>query len=103
MNVRYTARQAALTPEIKTYCEKRLARLKSLVADVLDVNVILNVQKGRANSAVGATPWRAKLERSGDGGCFTSNRLDRWALVRSAICTWPACTIGAIIAVSLST
>jgi putative sigma-54 modulation protein len=52
MNVRYTARQAALTPEIKTYCEKRLARLKSLVADVLDVNVILNVQKGRANAEI---------------------------------------------------
>ena len=52
MNVRYTARQAALTPEIKTYCEKRLARLKSLVADVLDVNVILNVQKGRAKAEI---------------------------------------------------
>ncbi len=52
MNVRYTARQAALTPEIKTYCEKRLARLKSLAADVLDVNVILNVQKGRAKAEI---------------------------------------------------
>ncbi|MGZ5438995.1 MAG: ribosome hibernation-promoting factor, HPF/YfiA family [Candidatus Aminicenantales bacterium] len=52
MNVRYTARQAALTPEIKAYCEKRLARLKSLVADVLDVNVILNVQKGRAKAEI---------------------------------------------------
>ena len=52
MNVRYTARQAALAPEIKTYCEKRLARLKSLAADVLDVNVILNVQKGRAKAEI---------------------------------------------------
>ena len=52
MNVRYTARQAALTPEIKAYCEKRLARLKSLAADVLDVNVILNVQKGRAKAEI---------------------------------------------------
>jgi ribosome hibernation promoting factor len=47
MNVHYTARQAALTPEIQAYCEKRLARLKALVDDVLDVNVILIVQKNR--------------------------------------------------------
>jgi putative sigma-54 modulation protein len=47
MNVHYTARQAALTPEIQAYCEKRLGRLKTLVDDVLDVNVILIVQKNR--------------------------------------------------------
>lgn len=52
MNVHYTARQAALTPEIRTYCEKRLARLKSLVADVLDVNIILNIQKSRAKAEI---------------------------------------------------
>ena len=47
MNVHYTARQVTLTPEIKTYCEKRLGRLKALVDDALDVNVILIVQKNR--------------------------------------------------------
>lgn len=52
MNVHYTARQAALTPEIKAYCEKRLARLKSLVDDVLDVNIILNIQKGRSKAEI---------------------------------------------------
>jgi putative sigma-54 modulation protein len=52
MNVHYTARQAALTPEIKAYCEKRLARLKNLVADVLDVNIILNIQKSRAKAEI---------------------------------------------------
>jgi putative sigma-54 modulation protein len=52
MNVHYTARQAALTPEIRTYCEKRLARLKNLVADVLDVNIILNVQRSRAKAEI---------------------------------------------------
>ena len=41
MNVQYTARRAALTPEIRAYCEKRLARLKDLVDAVLDVNIIL--------------------------------------------------------------
>jgi putative sigma-54 modulation protein len=52
MNIHYTARQATLTPEIKAYCEKRLSRLKGLVGDVLDVNVILNVQKNRNKAEI---------------------------------------------------
>jgi putative sigma-54 modulation protein len=52
MNVRYTARQAALTPEIRAYCEKRLGRLKDLVDDVLDINVILAIQKGRSKAEI---------------------------------------------------
>lgn len=52
MNVHFTARKAALTPEIRAYCEKRLSRLRSLVDDVLDVNVILTVQKNRSKAEV---------------------------------------------------
>jgi putative sigma-54 modulation protein len=52
MNIHYTARRATLTPEIKAYCEKRLGRLKGLVGDVLDVNVILNVQKNRNKAEI---------------------------------------------------
>ena len=52
MNVHYTARQAALTPEIQAYCEKRLGRLKALVDDVLDVNIILIVQKNRSKAEI---------------------------------------------------
>jgi putative sigma-54 modulation protein len=52
MNVNYTARQATLTPEIRAYCEKRLARLKNLVNDVLDVNIILIVQKSRNKAEI---------------------------------------------------
>jgi putative sigma-54 modulation protein len=52
MNVRYTARQAEVTPEVQAYCQKRLARLKGLVDDVLDVNVILGVQKGRSKAEI---------------------------------------------------
>jgi len=52
MNVHYTARKAALTPEIQAYCEKRLSRLRSLVDDVLGVNVILTVQKNRNKAEV---------------------------------------------------
>jgi len=52
MNVHYTARQSALTPEIEAYCEKRLARLKNLLDDILDVNFILAVQKGRSKAEI---------------------------------------------------
>lgn len=52
MNIHYTARRATLTPEIKAYCEKRLGRLKGLVGDVIDVNVILNVQKNRNKAEI---------------------------------------------------
>ena len=52
MNVHYTARKTALTPEIRAYCEKRLARLKDLVDDVLDVNVILNIQRTRNKAEI---------------------------------------------------
>jgi putative sigma-54 modulation protein len=52
MNIHYTARQAALTPEIQAYCEKRLARLKSLVDEILDVSVILIVQKNRNKAEI---------------------------------------------------
>ena len=52
MNIHYTARRATLTPEIKAYCEKRLGRLKGFVGDVIDVNVILNVQKNRNKAEI---------------------------------------------------
>lgn len=52
MNVHYTSRRAALTPEIRAYCEKRLARLKTLVDDVLDVNVTLIVQKNSSKAEI---------------------------------------------------
>jgi putative sigma-54 modulation protein len=52
MNVRYTTRKADLTPEIEAYCEKRLARLRNLLDDILDVNVILAVQRGRSKAEV---------------------------------------------------
>ena len=69
MNVHYTARQAALTPEIRAYCEKRLARLKSLVDDVLDVNVILIVQKSRNKAEINVRAKGGGLRRRrGDPG-----------------------------------
>jgi putative sigma-54 modulation protein len=52
MNVHYTARQAVLTAEIQDYCEKRLGRLRALADDILDVNVILAVQKNRNRAEI---------------------------------------------------
>jgi putative sigma-54 modulation protein len=52
MNVHYTARRAALTPEIRAYCEKRLGRLKDLADDVLDINIILAIEKGRSKAEI---------------------------------------------------
>jgi putative sigma-54 modulation protein len=52
MNVHFTARQAVLTPEIQEYCEKRLSGLKGLSGDILDVNVILGVQKKRNRAEI---------------------------------------------------
>lgn len=52
MNIHYTARQAVLTPEIKDYCEERLAGLKDLGGDILDVNVILGVQRKRNRAEI---------------------------------------------------
>jgi putative sigma-54 modulation protein len=52
MNIQFTARQAVLTPEIQDYCEKRLGRLKGLSGDILDVNIILGVQKNRSKAEI---------------------------------------------------
>ncbi len=52
MNIHFTARQAVLTPEIKDYCETRLAGLKGLGRDILDVSVILGVQRNRNRAEI---------------------------------------------------
>jgi putative sigma-54 modulation protein len=52
MNIHYTARQAVLTPEIRDYCEERLAGLRDLGGDILDVNVILGVQRKRNRAEI---------------------------------------------------
>lgn len=61
MNIHYTARQAVLSPEIKDYCEKRLARLKGPSGDILDVNVILGVQRNRSRAEIHVVAKGASL------------------------------------------
>lgn len=80
MNVHYTARQAALTPEIRAYCEKRLGRLKALVDDVLDVNVVLTVQKNRNKAEINV---RAK----GGGVVVAEETLDMMGSLNRAFDT----------------
>lgn len=47
MVVHFTARQMDLTPEIRAYCEKRLKTLEKLLGSVIEVDLILSVEKYR--------------------------------------------------------
>jgi putative sigma-54 modulation protein len=47
MIVHFTARQMVLTPELKDYCEKRLQALEKLMGAVIEVDLILSVEKYR--------------------------------------------------------
>jgi len=52
MNVHFTARQTALTPEVKDYAQKRLERLKKLIPFPFDADIILSVEKNRSKAEV---------------------------------------------------
>lgn len=80
MNIHYTARQATLTPEIEVYCEKRLGRLKTLARDVIDVNIILGVQKNRSKAEIHV---RAK----GGGMVVTGEAMDMMDALNQAFDT----------------
>lgn len=47
MIVHLTARQMEITPEVRAYCEKRLKALEKLMGSVIEVDLILSVQKYR--------------------------------------------------------
>lgn len=47
MIVHFTARHMEFTPEVKAYCEKRLKGLEKLMGSVIEVDLILSVQKYR--------------------------------------------------------
>jgi ribosome hibernation promoting factor len=52
MIVHFTARQLDLTPEIKDYCEKRLKALEKLMGSVIEVDLILSVEKYRYKAEI---------------------------------------------------
>lgn len=47
MKVNYTARHTSVTPDIKTYCEKRIKSLEKMLGQSIDADVILSVEKYR--------------------------------------------------------
>ncbi|MCX7973976.1 MAG: ribosome-associated translation inhibitor RaiA [Candidatus Aminicenantes bacterium] len=47
MNIRFTTRQMELTPEIKSYCEKRLKSFSKLLRPPVEVDLILSHEKYR--------------------------------------------------------
>ncbi len=47
MIVHYTARQTALTPEVKQYCEKRLKSLDKLMQRVLETDLIFTTTRNK--------------------------------------------------------
>jgi putative sigma-54 modulation protein len=52
MIVHFKARQMDLTPEVKAYCEKRLKALEKLMGSVIEVNLILSVEKYRHKAEI---------------------------------------------------
>jgi putative sigma-54 modulation protein len=47
MVVHFTSRHMELTPEMRAYCEKRLKALEKLMGSVIEVDLILSVEKYR--------------------------------------------------------
>jgi len=52
MIVHFTARQMDLAPEVKAYCEKRLKALEKLMGSVIEVDLILSVEKYRHKAEI---------------------------------------------------
>jgi putative sigma-54 modulation protein len=52
MVVHFTARQMELTTEIKDYCEKRLKALEKHLGSVIEVDLILSVEKYRHKAEI---------------------------------------------------
>ena len=52
MNVHVTARHTPLTPELKDYCDKRLAALAHLMTFVTEVDVILSAERNRQQAEI---------------------------------------------------
>lgn len=52
MKVNFTARQTMLTREVKNYCEKRLKSLQKLLGRVIEMDIILSVEKTRQRAEI---------------------------------------------------
>ncbi len=47
MNIRFTAKQLEITPDIRSYCEKRLKTMARLLRPPVEVDIVLSMQKYR--------------------------------------------------------
>lgn len=61
MVVHFTARQMELTPQIRAYCEKRLKALEKLLGSVIEVDLILSVEKYRHKVEIHVKAKRSSL------------------------------------------
>ena len=52
MNIHFTSRQGHLTPDVKAFCDERLAELKRLMGFATDVDVILSREKSRQKAEI---------------------------------------------------
>lgn len=52
MTISYTARHATLTPDIKKYCERRMASLEKILGRPVETSLMLSVEKYRHKAEV---------------------------------------------------
>lgn len=52
MNIRYTAKQLEITPEIRSYCEKRLKTIAKLLRPPVEVDIVLSMEKYRYKAEI---------------------------------------------------
>jgi len=52
MRIHFTARQGHLTPELKSYCEARIADLERMLGPAADADIILSREKSREKAEV---------------------------------------------------
>ena len=52
MNINFTARQTEITPDLKKYCQRRLKSLEKFIGFLMEVDIILSVEKYRHKAEV---------------------------------------------------
>ena len=68
MNIEITGRHTELSDEIKTFVHKKLATLKRLLDDPIDVHVVLRVDKHRHIAEIHVTSPHQTLDGSEETG-----------------------------------
>ena len=61
MRIQFTARQGHLTPEVKAYCESRIADLDRMLGPSAEAEIILSREKNREKAEIHITAKGADL------------------------------------------